>query len=100
MFSSKSSHLRVLGAPFIAAMYQLHSCTMPLTNSSLLGIDGTSLLDAAFPFYNCNMHYTDSSLLAMQEVHLSWLHQFTIAPYLLQISHRKKKRREDKDKVP
>jgi hypothetical protein len=72
---------------------------MPLTNSSLLGIVGASLVDAAFPFYNCNMHYADSSLLAMQEVHLSWLHQFTITPYL-QISPRKKNRREDQDKDP
>jgi hypothetical protein len=67
---------------------------------SLLGIVGASLVDAAFLFYNCNMHYTDSSLLAMQEVHLSCLHRFTIASYLLQISPRKKNRREDQDKVP
>jgi hypothetical protein len=63
---------------------------MPLTNCFLLGIVGVSLVDAAFPSYNCNMHYADSSLLAMQEVHLSWLHRFTIAPYpSANLSHEK-----------
>jgi hypothetical protein len=79
---TNSSILGLVGAPLVTASF--HQCTVPETNPSLNGSIATSLV--ATSFHQCTMPDTNSSILGYWDclVHPSWLHHFTIEPCLIQ----------------